>query len=381
MPPLKICSFLLLFFCLSACADDPQSKEKAAQEAPRTEQSAAAPNKIEPPAPPAKAETEALPKPGAASGAEIKTHGAPPANDGKAQDASGEESGGAPQPENDFNGEKAEAARPLTEAEIQLANKIVSFSNAARDILGSGAHAAADTLNDNARRYIKNWRLPERPKLPQKYSADPRLKAPPEIFTKAEEAALAKALDDMDKALNALFGHYKSLEKYVADSSIIDDGKKGLELSDKIARGHFEYMSAKRTWLEIVEARAARAEAELLRDHPLQRQILSAQSIFAQMREAGDLLRAEPDNRKALEIVAKNLDAVIAEAALPPFQASPALERLYRNFLKEAKAWNALLSRGVLEGFFSAQKSGLVKAFAKCRDAYNDFVRAVNASG
>lgn len=267
---------------------------------------------------------------------------------------------------------------PLSLEEAKLANRAIAFGNRARDVLNSGIYSTADTLNDNARRYKETWFLPKRPKLPAKYNTDASLKAPSRIFSQSEEASLTAALDGMDKALNELLRHYKALEKYIGDSSIVDDGKKGLELSDKIFQSHTRYMSAKRTWMEIVEAKAEEAEAKLLREHPLERQILSARNIFAQMEEIRDIIIAEPDNRQVLAGLAQNLNSIIEQAGQPPFQASATLERLYKAFLKDAGTYTRVLNRGLLEGFYNVQRRELNEASIKCRDAYNEFVRVAN---
>lgn len=268
---------------------------------------------------------------------------------------------------------------PLTPEEARLADRTIAFANQAREILRDGTYAAEAILNDNAQRYRDTWRLGKRPKLPGRHERDPRLHVPAGIFDREEEKELTASLDNMDKALNAIIGHYRSLEKYVADSSIVDDGRQGLELSDKLAKNHEQFMAAKKSWLSMVEAKAEEAEAKLLREHPLQRQILAAKNIFAQMNEIGDLIIAEPDNRMPVITLRQNLDNIAAEAAKPPFQASPALERPFRDFLKRVNDYSQILQRALLEGFHNVQRRELNQAMLKSHEAYNGFVRAANA--
>lgn len=344
---------LFLIICLSACSSAPaeekkEGESKAAAETPATQEN-----------PMVKA-TE-----NAAKSAEAEK----PAQDAAApgRKAAGED-----------KNPSALAAQPLSAEEAKLADRTVAFSNQARDILNGGVYAAVETLNKNARRYLETWKLDKRPRLPARHTSSTRLRPPAGIFDKAEEESLASALDSMDRAINNILDHYKSLEKYVADSSIVDDGEKGLELCEKLAQAHTQYISARKTWMEITEAKAALAEKKLMRDHPLQRQILAAQNIFAQMREVRDTLAAEPVNRQALGATAKAMEAVIEEGGHPPFQASPSLERLYKAFLKDARQYCQILNRGVLEGFHNVQKRELDAARQKCGSSYNEFARAVN---
>lgn len=344
---------LFLIICLFACSSAPaeekkEGERKAAVETPAPQENAAVKTREN-----ADKSAEDEPASGAAA-------------------ASGQEKAG------EAKNSPASAAPPLSEEEAKLADRTVAFSNQARDILNGGFYSSVEILNNNAKRYLETWKLDKRPRLPAKFASNPRLRPPAGIFDKAEEASLTAALDSMDKAINNMLDHYKSLEKYVADSTIVDDGKKGLELCEKLAQAHTQYISARKTWLEIAEAKAAGAEEKLLRDHPLQRQILAAQNIFAQMREVKDTLAAEPVNRQALGAAAKALEAVIEEGGRPPFQASPSLERLYKAFLKDALQYCQILNRGVLEGFHNVQKRELGAAREKCGSSYNEFARAVN---
>lgn len=272
------------------------------------------------------------------------------------------------------------ASTPLNAEDARLADRMIGFSNQARDILSGGTYRAATVLKDNAQRYLEIWRLGKRPRLPARHNGDTRLKPPAGLFDKEEEALLTQSLDRMDKALNDLITHYRSLEKYAADSAIKDDGKLGSELNEKIKGAHQEFMNAKKSWLEIVERRAEEAEAKFLATHPLQRQIQAAGNIFSQMREIGDLVEAEGNNREAIKSLRVNLDLTVAEAAKPPFPASPSLERVYRDFLKKVNVYCQILDRALVEGFHNIQKRELADARLKCLNAYNEFVSTVNNS-
>lgn len=269
--------------------------------------------------------------------------------------------------------------KPPTPEEIRRADKIVAFSNQARGVLGNGFYTLPDSLRDNVNKYLETWHLDPRPKAAGRQAAGKRLVPPQGIFDDAEAAQLTLSLQEMDKALAAMLGHYTELEKYIADNTIHDDGKKGAELAEKLAANHESFMKARDSWLGIVEARAAEAEQILLRDHPLQRQILSARYIFAQMREVAALFRAGEANKEILANLRQNLNRIIAEAGKPPFSASPALERLYRDFLKQAGAYSQILESGIGEGFYSGKKRELNDAAINCHKSYNEFARAANS--
>lgn len=338
MKPYKAIFLALLYLCLFSCADDPSQNESSKSEkqaSPSLSLTDTTENKVSEPELDAKSVTE--------------------------QDRP----------------IKKEPSPPLSPAELKEADRIIAFSNQSRDIFQKGLYGAAAYLKHSVDNYRENWHLAQRPKLPETHKPNPNLQIPAGIFDKAEEEQLSQALNDMDKALNDLLNNYRQLEKYIADPSIRDDGKQGLKLSSKASDNYLQYMKARHTWMEIVEAKAEEAEAKLLREHPLQRQILAAKNIFAQMRELGELLSANSD-RQTLTSLRQNLNAIIAEAGKPPFQAAPSLERLYKNFLKEAEKYSSILDRGILEGFHNIQRRELNASAAKCREAYNEFVRAAN---
>lgn len=295
-------------------------------------------------------------------------------------------------------------ARPepaLTPEERARAERALDFHNAALSALEEGYYALPDALYANARFYLKTWQLPRRPRTSGGREAS-RARLTPEagLFSDEEAARLTAALDGMDKALDSLLGRYRSLERYVADPDIRDDGARGTALAARLGEDHAVFMAARRSWLEIVEARAAAAEATLLRGHPLQRQIRGAEAIFACFARTAAALGAEDANgsgtatqgegaapsrnereaaaRAGLERIHAELEADIAASGKPPFPAAPELERRYRAFLKEATAYAAALGRGLAEGFFAPQRRDLNVAAMRSRAAYNAFVRAAN---
>ena len=299
------------------------------------------------------------------------------------------------------------ASEPALSAEERArAEAALDFHNTALNALETGYYALPEALYANAAFYLKTWHLPKRPKAPDNRQATrARLRPGAGLFSEAEAARLTAALDGMDKALDSLLANYKALESYVADSRIKDDGARGKALAARVHADHAEFMAARKSWLEIVEARAADAAAALLREHPLRRQIEAAGAIFAGFARTAEVLGAE-DAAAAGEVAGKataagkeagaaaatleaaardtlthihaELENRIAEAAKPPFAAAPQLERQYRAFLKEAEAYAAALGRGLAEGFYPPQRRELNLAAVRSRAAYNAFVREAN---
>lgn len=319
-------------------------------------------------------------------------------------------------------GHTENAAPPLSADERVRAERILDFHNTAAAALTNGYYALPDALYAHARTYLRVWHLPRVSPLAGarngKSAARAALRPEKGLFTDAEADALTTAQKAMDTALDALLERYGELERYVKDASIRDDGARGRKLVRQMDSDHAVFMAARKSWLEIVTARAAEAEAALLREHPLRRQIQAANTVFALYDEVADALAAdkgaataataaatpsatsagmpaatpagmsgaapgagkspEAATRTTLERLRAELAACVADAARPPFAAAPSLERRYRVFLKEAQAYLAALDHGLNEGFFAAQRRELNTAAARSRAAYNLFVTEAN---
>lgn len=318
--------------------------------------------------------------------------------------------GAAPDVHADAAGHTETAAPPLSADERARAERILDFHNTAAAALTNGYYALPDALYAHARTYLRVWHLPHVSPLAGarngKSAARAALRPEKGLFTDAEADALTTAQKAMDKALDALLERYGELERYVKDASIRDDGARGRKLVRQMDSDHAVFMAARKSWLEIVTARATAAEAALLREHPLRRQIQAANTVFALYGEVADALATEkgaataatssatpadmpgaapgaaksPEaaTRTTLERLRAELATCVADAARPPFAAAPSLERRYRAFLKEAQAYLAALDHGLNEGFFAAQRRELNTAAARSRAAYNLFVTEAN---
>lgn len=268
---------------------------------------------------------------------------------------------------------------PATPEEKAQADRMVAFHNTAAASLSGGWYGLPDALLNNVRGYLKDWRLAARPVVRGTRAAAARGLAPAKgLFPVDVEEKLAQWVRDMDKALNAMLADYKALDRYVKDDSIMDDGVEGKKLAERLGASHAAFMAARDSYLEVVAERAAQAEEVLLRDHPLRRQIVAAEKIFALFRKAAGLLGAEKPDQAALEKVRQELESLLAGAGRPPFPAPPELERSFRAFLREAALFPQGLARGLAEGFYSPLRRDLNKIAARSREAYNSFARAAN---
>lgn len=275
-------------------------------------------------------------------------------------------------------GEAAPETQPVSQAEYEKADKILAFANQARSSLEQNFSRPASHLRDNALSYLDTWHFAPMPKIAKRNAAMEKMTPPGGLFSVAEEQKLAEALAGMDRALDEMTGHYHEMEKYSADSRIRDDGKKGEQLGKLMAGSYAKFAANQHSWLEIVEMAAESAEEKFLRSHPLRRQIAGARSIFAQFREIAALINSGSASFPVLASLRQSIEEIVAECAKPPFDASPGLERLYRNFLAQTQAYCKTLNQAMAEGLHGAQKRELNVALEKCRAAYNEFVRQAN---
>lgn len=258
-------------------------------------------------------------------------------------------------------------------SQIQKADRLLAYSNAGLEYLDRGFYSLADTFHANSQRYLETFKLPPRPKIGARRDMKPEAG----LFDEQEMSMIANGLAGMDKALNSLLGHYASLEKYVADKNIRDDGDLGRKLAAQIAADHSSFIAARKTWLDIVQARASEAEKIMLHEHPLKRQILVGSAMLNQMREVASLLASE--QAQLLPACRKSIADYLSQGEKPPFPAKAALERLYRIFLNQARNYLACLERGMNEGFHQPQRKELNQASQNCAAAWNEFVKAANS--
>lgn len=262
--------------------------------------------------------------------------------------------------------------------DAESAGRILDFYNNAWQIFTDGYYSLAGKLLANAKHYLSNWEMPSRLKISGRKEAAANLVPPKGLFDDAEANALAQALTDMDKALDRLLDNYSDLKNYGVVEAINDNGAFGNQLRERMELANSSFIRARKSWLNIVERRAAEAEATFLHDHPLRRQILAGQEILANIRQIGRLTAAEAATPDILNDLRANINALIANAARPPFPAAPGQERLYRSFLKHAENYSILLKRCSGKGVEGALRRELRDSASQCANSYNEFAESVN---
>ena len=276
--------------------------------------------------------------------------------------------------------ETQEAGPPPSPADLDRADRLVAFSNSASTALAKGRYAQADVLMAYTKYYLAEWQLAKRPAInsDEDEILARRLVPPADLFTPEQTKKMAASVQDMNKAIASMRADYRTLEKYVEDASVQDDGVKGKYLAAGIGKAHAAFVVARDAFMQVVEAEAAPAEDMLLRNHPLKRQIQAAEHIFAVFGKAASLLAPEKPDREALKAQRQALAAALADGGRPPFMAAPDLERRYRGFLKQAENYAELFDKGLEEEFYAPLRFELNKAALASRAAYNDFVRDAN---
>ncbi|MDD4700684.1 MAG: hypothetical protein PHI96_00520 [Desulfovibrio sp.] len=285
-----------------------------------------------------------------------------------------------PKADADAGSAPKEQGPPPTQAQVDAADAVVAYYNVVAITLADPYFVQADELMSNVRSYLQEWQLAPRPAGGKGKAVAARLAAPKGMFTEDESRTLAQWVADMNQSIDSMRADYGALERYVKDESIRDDGVKGAALTASIEKSHEKFMAARDSYLGTVEARASAEEEVLLYGHPLKRQILEAKKIFGLFSRTAGLLVAQKPERAALEQVMAKLDASLNNAGRPPFPAAPAVERAYRNFLKQSAEFKVVLAKGLAEGFYNPVREELNTAALSSRQAYNAFARAVNAN-
>ena len=265
-------------------------------------------------------------------------------------------------------------------ADLDRADRLVAFSNAASMALAAGRYAQADVLMAYTKYYLAEWQLAKRPAInPDEDEILARRLVPPVgLFTPEQTKKMAASVQEMNKAIASMRADYRTLEKYVEDALLQDNGVKGKALGAGIARAHGAFVVARDAYMQIVEVEAAPAEDILLSNHPLKRQIQAAERIFAVFGKVASLLAPDRPDREALQAQRQDLAAALADGGRPPFMAAPDLERRYRGFLKQAESYAELFDQGLNEEFYAPLRFEMNKTAVASRTAYNDFVRDAN---
>lgn len=315
---------------------------------------------------------------------------------------------------------RGDSPAPVTPEERARASLMLDFCNDAERTAFGPWYRQADVLDFYTRIYLGEWKLPKLGAPDSSLAAASRHLTPPAgLFTDDERGKIAAHGEAMGKTLEGMIADYKALESYVADPMIIDDGKRGKELAASITKAYARFCASRTALLSFLDERSLAAEDVFLAGNPLRRQILCARRIFRLYRQVAEKLTpktnqeapantdpavaatnapastpagstAKPDeatpeapqprvDRAALAAIERELRAVAAYAAEPPFRGKPLDERAYRAFLKEVAAYDAMLARGLAEGFFMPLRKALNDLAATSREAYNVFASGMNS--
>jgi hypothetical protein len=269
---------------------------------------------------------------------------------------------------------------PLSQAERGKAAAGIDYYNLASTLFAEEPYALPGICLAAAREYLRKWRLKPAPRVTANAiaAATGRLEPPGGLFDEQTSGQLARLIADMGRALQEVLKEYRALEKYVRDDAIIDDGAMGEKIVARLDAACRKFFAARRDFLKLADEGSAQAEISLLRGHPLKRQIGLAREIFSLFRQCALLLGEEYPDREALAHVSGKLGGILAEAGEPPFRGSPALEREYRAFLREAGRFTEALSSGLAGNFPSSSRESMIEALSASRRAYNSFARTAN---
>ncbi|MDR1659936.1 MAG: hypothetical protein LBR94_06290 [Desulfovibrio sp.] len=269
---------------------------------------------------------------------------------------------------------------PLSQAEQEKAAAGIDYYNLVSSLFSEEPYTLPEICRDAAREYLRKWRLKPVPRIAAGTiaAAAKRLEPPRGLFAERISGQLARLIVDMGQALEETLKEYRALEKYVKDDAMIDDGVMGEKIIVRLNAACRKFFTARRDFLNLADEASAQAEAALLRDHPLKRQITLAREIFSLFRQCASLLGEEHPDREALIQIGDKLGSILAEAGKPPFRGTPGLEREYRAFLGEAGRFAEALSSGLTGNFHSSSRKSMIEALSASRGAYNSFARTIN---
>ncbi len=214
---------------------------------------------------------------------------------------------------------------------------------------------------------------------PQAGCAATGVPAPSKVLLGADAEALRADLKVMDEKRDAMRTAYAALERYVADQSAMDEGKKGAELAASLEADYQAFATAREHFIDLINAKAEEAQGVLLRAHPLKAQVLLARRIFEGFRKAADAVGIGEPDAKIMAGILEGIAADIEMAEHLPFPIAGEVEMAYRHYLKGSRAVLDSFRQG-LSAFYSQDvRQGINEAWTMCRTQYNAFVDASSA--
>ena len=191
--------------------------------------------------------------------------------------------------------------------------------------------------------------------------------------------SLSADLKVMDGKRASMQASYAALERYAADRSAIDDGKKGAELAASLEADYKAFAKAREHFMDLVNAKAEDAQSVLLQAHPLKAQVLLARRVFEGFRKAADAVGIGEPDAKIMAGILEGIAADIDTAEHLPFPIAGEVEMTYRHYLKSAHAVLEVFRQGVSASYSQSVRQGINEDWSKCRAQYNAFVDVASA--
>ncbi len=194
------------------------------------------------------------------------------------------------------------------------------------------------------------------------------------------DAELLRAdLKVMDQKRAAMQAAYAALERYVADRTARDEGKRGAELADSLEANYKAFAKAREHFITVVNAKAEEAQGVLLRAHPLKAQVLLARRVFEGFRKAADAVGFGEPDAKLMAGILEGIATDIDTAEHIPFPIAGEVEMAYRHYLKSSRSVLNVFLQGVSASYSQDVRRGINEAWTKCRTQYNAFGDASSA--
>ena len=134
--------------------------------------------------------------------------------------------------------EQPQLSRP-TQQELETAAKILDFTNQAAQSCNEGWYAQADLIAFFCKIYAGEWQLAVLPQAKvSKETSQAQLTPPPELFAAETTTYIVKTLNTMTQNLEEMLVCYQDLSRYVADTSIQDEGARGKIILQKIQENY-----------------------------------------------------------------------------------------------------------------------------------------------
>ena len=197
---------------------------------------------------------------------------------------------------------------------------------------------------------------------------------PQETVLGSDAESLRADLKAMDGKRASMQAAYAALERYAADRSAIDEGKKGAELAASLEADYEAFARAREHFIAVVNAKAEEAQGVLLRAHPLKAQVLLARRLFEGFRNGADAVGSGEPDAKIMAGILDSIAADLDQAEHLPFPMAGETEMAYRCFLKSARAVLDAFRKGVSASYSQDVRKGINEAWTQCRAQYNVFV-------